>query len=65
MRRGRGRKAMARQASAANWQVKALVEATPISGAPPGSAALHPISRAMVEVLTLTTEAMRWPPALQ
>ena len=57
-------RAIARQASAASWHVKALVEATPISGpASVGSTASD--SRAMVEVRTLTMEAMRWPFSLQ
>ena len=55
---------MARQASTLSWQVSALVEATPISGpARVGRMALD--SRAMVEVRTLTMEAMLWPCALQ
>ena len=46
---------MARQASTASWQVKALVEATPISG-PASVGITTSLSRAMVEVGTLTTD---------
>ena len=45
--------AIARQASAASWQVNALVEATPISG-PASVGITTSLSRAMVEVGTLT-----------
>ena len=56
--------AMARQASTDSCEVKALVEATPISGpASVGSTASD--SRAMVDVRTLTTDAMVWPFRLQ
>ena len=52
--------AMARQASTASWQVKAFVDATPISGpASVGSTASD--LRAIVDVCTLTIAAMRWP----
>jgi hypothetical protein len=53
-------KATARQASTVNWQVKALVEATPISG-PASVGAMTSLSRAIVDVVTLTTERMFWP----
>ena len=56
--------AIARQASTESWQVNALVEATPISG-PASVGSTTSDSRAMVEVRTLTIEAMRWPCALQ
>ena len=46
---------MARQASTASWQVKALVEATPISG-PASVGITTSLSRAMVEVGTFTTD---------
>ncbi len=52
--------AMARLARVANWQVKALVEATPISG-PATVRATRSLSRAMVDVGTFTTERMVWP----
>ena len=56
--------AMATHASTESWQVKALVEATPISGpAKVGSTTSN--SRAIEEVRTLTIEAMRWPCDLQ
>ena len=55
---------IARQASTVSWQVKALVEATPISG-PASVGSTTSNSRAMVEVRTLTIEAMRWPCDLQ
>ena len=48
------------QASTASWQVKALVEATPISGPASVGSAMSD-SRAIEEVRTLTIEAMRWP----
>ncbi len=47
------------QASTESWQVKALVEATPISG-PASVGSTTSDSRAMDEVRTLTTAAMRW-----
>ncbi len=47
--------AMARHSRTVSWQVKALVEATPIS-TPASVAATTSLSRAMVEVGTLTTE---------
>jgi hypothetical protein len=49
--------AMARQASTVSWQVNALVEATPISG-PANVAITTSLSRAIVEVATLTTDTM-------
>ena len=49
--------AIARHASTASWQVKALVEATPISG-PASVGSTTSLSRAIVEVGTLTTERM-------
>ena len=52
-RRARGRPPTARHASTASWQVKALVEATPISG-PASVGITTSLSRAMVEVGTLT-----------
>ena len=55
---------IARHASAASWQVNALVEATPISG-PARVGSTASASRAIVEVRTLTIAAMRWPCALQ
>ena len=45
---------IASAASAASWQVKALVEATPISG-PASVGAAASVSRAMLEPGTLTT----------
>ena len=48
--------AMARQSSAASWQVNALVEATPISG-PASVGITTSLSRAMVEVGTLTIDS--------
>ena len=51
---------MARQASTASWEVKALVEATPISG-PARIGSSTSASRAMVEVSTLTTAAVGLP----
>ena len=56
--------AMARQASTVSWQVKALVEATPISGpASVGSTASD--SRAIEDSRTLTMDTMCWPCARQ
>jgi len=49
-------------ASAAIWQVNALVEATPISG-PARVGSRISASRAIVEVATFTIAAGRWPPA--
>jgi hypothetical protein len=48
---------------AASWQVKALVEATPISG-PARMGATTSLARAIEEVGTLTTERMFWPLSL-
>ena len=45
---------IARQAIATSWQVKALVEATPISG-PASVGAAVSVSLAMLDVGTLTT----------
>ena len=45
---------IARQAIAASWQVKALVEATPISG-PARVGAAASVSLAILDVGTLTT----------
>src|ERR1700754_588061 len=50
----------AKVASTASWQVKALVEATPISG-PAWVASRRSASRAIVEVGTLTTTAIFCP----
>ena len=47
-------KEIASAASAASWQVKALVEATPISG-PASVGAAVSVNRAMLESGTLTT----------
>ena len=47
---------MARQASTESWQVKALVEATPISG-PASVGITTSLSRAIVEVGTFTTDS--------
>ena len=44
------------QANTASWQVNALVEATPISG-PASVGITTSLSRAIVEVGTLTTES--------
>ena len=52
--------AIARQARTASWQVKALVEATPISG-PARVGMMTWLSRAMDEDCTLTTDRMCWP----
>ena len=49
--------ATASAASTISWQVKALVEATPISG-PASVGSTVSLSRAMVEVGTLTTESV-------
>ena len=51
------------QASTESWQVNALVEATPISG-PASVGSTMSDSRAMDEVRTLTTAAMRCASAL-
>ena len=59
----RGPAAIASVASTVSWQVKALVEATPISG-PARIGSATSLSRAIVEVSTLTTETMRPPCAL-
>ena len=53
--------ATASEASTINWQVKALVEATPISG-PASVCSTVSLSRAIVEVGTLTTDRV-WTPA--
>ena len=50
-------------ASTINWQVNALVEATPISG-PARVGSTVSLSRAMVEVGTLTTESVCSPCSL-
>ena len=62
-RRARARGSIARQAIAASWQVKALVEATPISG-PASVGAAASASRAMLEVGTLTTASVLAPRSL-
>ena len=49
--------AIASAASTINWQVKALVEATPISG-PASVCSTVSLSRAIVDVVTLTTESV-------
>jgi hypothetical protein len=46
-----------------SWHVNALVEATPISG-PASVGTTIVLSRAMVEVVTLTTERMSCPCSL-
>ena len=55
--------AIAIAASTINWQVKALVEATPISG-PASVGSMVSLSRAIVEVGTLTTDSVCTPCAL-
>ena len=57
------RKRAREQARTASWQVKALVEATPISG-PARVGATMSLSRAMVELATLTTDMILCPFAL-
>ena len=52
--------AMARQASTVSWVVKALVEATPISG-PARVWSTASLSRAIVLSGTLTIDRMCWP----
>ena len=52
--------AMARQASTTSWVVKALVEATPISG-PAKVGSTQSASRAMVLSGELTTARSFWP----
>ena len=54
---------MAKLASEASWQVKALVEATPISG-PAMVGSTMSESRAMEDSSTLTTAMMVWSLAL-
>jgi hypothetical protein len=49
--------ATASDASTINWQVNALVEATPISG-PASVCSTVSLSRAIVEVGTLTTDSV-------
>ena len=51
---------IAKAASTPSWQVKALVLATPISG-PAWVGSSSCVSRAMVEVVTLTTAATIMP----
>ena len=52
--------AIASAASTINWQVKALVEATPISG-PASVCSIVSLSRAIVELMTLTTDSVYSP----
>src|SRR5674476_979495 len=56
--------AIARHASTASWQVKALVEATPISG-PASVGITTSLSRAMVEVPRLMAEALALEPQIE